>query len=65
LRGTSLEEGAMVEFGRLVSAACRPISDKRGTIEYRVQVAAVLAQRAVRIAYQRAKSQVNPAGVTQ
>jgi len=56
LLGTSLEESAMAEFGRLISAACRPINDKRGTIEYRTQVAAVLAQRAVRIAFERAKS---------
>lgn len=61
LLGTSLEESALAEFGRLVSAACRPINDKRGTIEYRTQVAAVLAQRAARIAFERARSKGDPA----
>src|ERR1043165_5139054 len=34
--------------------ACRPISDKRGTIEYRIKVAGVLARRAAAIAFDRA-----------
>ena len=36
-------------------AACRPINDKRGTIEYRTKVAGVLARRAAKIAQQRAE----------
>jgi aerobic carbon-monoxide dehydrogenase medium subunit len=36
------------------SAACRPINDKRGTIEFRTKVAGVLARRAAQIAFQRA-----------
>ena len=36
------------------SAACNPISDKRGTVEYRTKVAGVLAKRAAKIAFKRA-----------
>ncbi|TVS12474.1 MAG: xanthine dehydrogenase family protein subunit M, partial [Gammaproteobacteria bacterium] len=35
-------------------AACKPIDDKRGTIEYRTEVAGVLAKRAALIAFERA-----------
>ena len=34
--------------------ACSPISDKRGTIEFRTDVAGVLAARAAKKAYSRA-----------
>ena len=37
------------------SAACRPIDDKRGTKEYRIKVAGVLARRAAQIALERAR----------
>ena len=37
------------------SAACRPIDDKRGTIEFRIEVAGVLARRAAEIALKRAR----------
>lgn len=43
------------ELAAAVRAACHPISDKRGTTEYRTDVAAVLACRAARIACQRAE----------
>jgi CO/xanthine dehydrogenase FAD-binding subunit len=35
--------------------ACKPIDDKRGTIEYRIKVAGVMARRAATIAYERAR----------
>ena len=35
--------------------ACRPIDDKRGTKEFRVKVAGVLARRAARTALERAR----------
>ena len=38
------------------TAACNPIDDKRGTIEFREQVAGVLARRAAKIAYDRARA---------
>ena len=36
-------------------AACQPIDDKRGTMEYRIKVAGVLARRAAQIALERAR----------
>jgi carbon-monoxide dehydrogenase medium subunit len=36
-------------------AACSPIDDKRGTVEFRTEVAGVLARRAALIAYDRAR----------
>jgi carbon-monoxide dehydrogenase medium subunit len=54
LLGSTLEEEVLQRFKRQVSAMCRPISDKRGTAEYRTDVAAVMAARAARIAYDRA-----------
>jgi carbon-monoxide dehydrogenase medium subunit len=39
-----------------IRAACRPISDKRGTAEYRTKIACVLARRAAAIASDRAKA---------
>jgi len=52
--GTSLDDDALAALGAACSAACEPIDDKRGTVEYRVKVAGVLAQRAAKIAYERA-----------
>ena len=36
--------------------ACKPIDDKRGTIEYRIKVAGVMTRRAATIAYERARA---------
>ncbi|MEY4138788.1 MAG: hypothetical protein RLZZ371_970 [Pseudomonadota bacterium] len=54
LVGSKLEAEAMTRFEAAVRAACRPIDDKRGTAEYRIQVAGVLARRAATTAQQRA-----------
>jgi carbon-monoxide dehydrogenase medium subunit len=54
LLGSTLEDEVLQRFKRQVSVVCRPISDKRGTAEYRTDVAAVMAARAARIAYDRA-----------
>ena len=52
--GTKLESAALEALAQACAAACRPIDDKRGTIDFRKKVAGVLAQRAAKIAYQRA-----------
>ena len=52
--GTKLDDAALEKLGQAASAACRPIADKRGTLEFRTKVAAVLAKRAATIAYTRA-----------
>jgi carbon-monoxide dehydrogenase medium subunit len=52
--GTKLDDAALEKLGEAASAACRPIDDKRGTVEFRTKVAAVLAKRAAKTAYQRA-----------
>ena len=52
--GTTLDDTAIDALMAAASAACNPINDKRGTIEFRTHVAGVLAKRAVRIAYDRA-----------
>ncbi len=52
--GTKLDDVALEKLAAACSSACKPIDDKRGTIEYRIKVAGVLARRAAKIAYQRA-----------
>lgn len=44
--GTKLDDDALASLAATCSAACRPIDDKRGTIEFRKKVAGVLAKRA-------------------
>lgn len=55
--GTTLDDAALDALAAAASAACNPITDKRGTIEFRTHVAGVLAKRAARIAYARAKGE--------
>lgn len=52
--GTKLDDAAKARLAAACSAACRPIDDKRGTVEFRTDVAGVLARRAAEIAYARA-----------
>ena len=52
--GTKLDDIALDALAAACSAACNPIDDKRGTIEYRQRVAGVLAKRTAKIAYERA-----------
>jgi carbon-monoxide dehydrogenase medium subunit len=52
--GTKLDAAAMAALDSACQAACKPIDDKRGTIEYRTKIAGVLGRRAVTIAAQRA-----------
>lgn len=56
LIGTKLDDDALNKAAAAASAACNPINDKRGTIEYRVKVAGVLTRRAAKIAYDRARA---------
>lgn len=52
--GTKLDDSALDALAAAASAACKPIDDKRGTVEFRTDVAGVLAKRAAKIAYDRA-----------
>ena len=56
LIGTTVDDAAMEVLAAAASAAATPIDDKRGTVEFRTEVAGVLAQRAAAIALERAKS---------
>jgi CO/xanthine dehydrogenase FAD-binding subunit len=55
LIGTRVDDAALERLAAAVSAACRPIDDKRGTKEYRIKVAGVMAKRAAAIARDRAR----------
>jgi CO/xanthine dehydrogenase FAD-binding subunit len=54
LTGRKLDDAALAALDKAARAACKPISDKRGTIEYRIKVAGVMTRRAATIAYERA-----------
>ena len=55
LVGTKVDEAAIEAAGAAATAAATPISDKRGTVEYRKKVAGVLTRRALATALERAK----------
>jgi carbon-monoxide dehydrogenase medium subunit len=54
LIGRTLDATALDGLDQAAQCACKPIDDKRGTIEYRIKVAGVMARRAATIAYERA-----------
>ena len=54
LIGTAIDDAALEQLAHACAAACNPIADKRGTIEFRTQVAGVLAKRAAVAAKERA-----------
>ncbi|HEV7247523.1 MAG TPA: xanthine dehydrogenase family protein subunit M [Shinella sp.] len=54
LVGSRLDERTLDRLAEACSGACRPIDDKRGTVEFRKKVAGVLAKRVAQTAYQRA-----------
>ena len=56
LIGSKVDDAALEKVAAAASAACNPIDDKRGTIDYRTKVAGVLAKRATAIALDRARS---------
>jgi carbon-monoxide dehydrogenase medium subunit len=55
LIGTRLDDAALDRLAKAASAACRPIDDKRGTREYRIKIAGVLAKRTAQQALERAR----------
>ena len=55
LIGTPVDAAALEHLAAAASAACRPIDDKRGTREYRIKIAGVLARRTAEIALDRAR----------
>ena len=55
LIGSKVDDDALQAAGAACSAAASPISDKRGTVEYRRKVVGVLCRRAAAIAAQRAR----------
>jgi aerobic carbon-monoxide dehydrogenase medium subunit len=54
--GSRLDRAAQDRLEAAARAACRPIDDKRGTTEFRIDVAAVLARRTALIALDRARA---------
>ena len=58
LVGHRLDEPTLAALDAAAGGACNPITDKRGTIEYRIKVAGVLARRAAAIAFERAAGRV-------
>jgi len=56
LVGTKPDEEALEKAAGILMAACKPIDDKRGTAEYRTDIAGVLFKRAAKIAIERASA---------
>ena len=54
--GSRLDRPAQDRLEAAARAACRPIDDKRGTTDFRIQVAGVLARRTALIALDRART---------
>lgn len=55
LIGTKVDDAALAKLEAAARAACTPIDDKRGTKEFRIDVAGVLAKRTALIALERAR----------
>jgi CO/xanthine dehydrogenase FAD-binding subunit len=55
LVGTPIDEVALAALSAAASAAARPITDKRGTVEFRTKLAGVIARRTALKAFERAK----------
>jgi carbon-monoxide dehydrogenase medium subunit len=54
LIGHKLDAPTLAALDAAAQKACKPITDKRGTIEYRTKIAGVLARRTAAIAFERA-----------
>jgi carbon-monoxide dehydrogenase medium subunit len=57
LIGSTVDAAALERLAAAARAACKPIDDKRGTREFRIKIAGVLARRAAGIALARAREQ--------
>ncbi len=55
LIGSKVDDAALAKLEAAARAACNPIDDKRGTKEFRIDVAGVLARRTALIALERAR----------
>jgi len=55
LIGTKVDDAALAKLEAAARAACKPIDDKRGTVEFRIDVAGTLAKRTALIALERAR----------
>lgn len=55
LVGTKVDDAALEKAAAAARAACKPIDDKRGTVEFRTDVAGVLTKRTALIALERAR----------
>jgi carbon-monoxide dehydrogenase medium subunit len=53
--GTTLDESALKKLAAAAEKACKPIDDKRGTVEFRTDIAGVLARRTALMALERAR----------
>ncbi len=60
LIGRTLDEPTLAAIDAAAQAFCNPITDKRGTIAYRIKVAGVLTRRAAAIAFARARGVTPP-----
>jgi CO/xanthine dehydrogenase FAD-binding subunit len=61
LIGHTLDAETLAKLDAAAQAAAKPISDKRGTIEYRTKIAGVLARRTAAIAFARAAGSASDA----
>jgi len=57
LIGHTLDAATLAAIDAAAQAACKPITDKRGTIAYRIKIAGVLTRRAAAIAFARARGE--------
>ena len=61
LIGHTLDADTLAKLDAAAQAAAKPISDKRGTVEYRTKIAGVLARRVAAIAFARAAGNASDA----
>ena len=56
LVGSDLSDSTLVDAGKLAAALARPISDRRGTAEFRRDITEVLTRRTAALARDRARA---------